>query len=119
MPNLERQLDIGHAKFFTKLDLASAFWQVPIDTKDQLKTTFHFEGRSYVWMVMPFGLKNAPPTFQRLIDKVLAGHLGRGIYAYIDDILIYSRNREEHIALIKEVLERLRAAGLKISLEKS
>ena len=60
MPNLERQLDIGHATLFTKLDLASAFCQVAIDPKDQLKTTFHFEGRSYVWMVMPFGLKNAP-----------------------------------------------------------
>jgi hypothetical protein len=90
MPNLERQLDIGNAKLFTKLDLSSAFWQIPLCKRDQLKTTFHFEGKSYVWLVMPFGLRNAPPTFQRLVDKILAGLIGRGVYAYIDDILMYS-----------------------------
>ena len=119
MPNLERQLDIGKANFFTKLDLSSAFWQIPLAERDQLKTTFHFEGRSFVWLVMPFGLKNAPPTFQRLVDKVLAGLIGRGVYAYIDDILIYSKTREEHDDLVRQVLERLQAAGLRVSLEKS
>ena len=87
--------------------------------EDQDKTTFHFEGHSYQWLVMPFGLKNAPPTFQRLVDKVLAGMIGNGVYAYIDDILIYTRSREEHLEKIKEVLSRLEAAGLRISLEKS
>ena len=81
MPNLERQLDIDKARIFTKIDLASAFWQIPIAVEDQPKTTFHFEGRSYQWVVMPFGLKNAPPTFQRLTDKVLAGMIGNGVYA--------------------------------------
>jgi hypothetical protein len=119
MPSLEHQLDIGKARFFTKMDLASAFWQIPIAPEDQIKTTFHFEGRSYMWLVMPFGLKNAPPTFQRLVDKVLSDLLGRGVYAYIDDILIYTRTLEEHFSLLREVLARLQAAGLKISLEKS
>ena len=119
MPSLEQQLDIGKAKFFTKMDLASAFWQIPIAPEDQLKTTFHFEGRSYKWVVMPFGLKNAPPTFQRLVDKVLSGLLGRGVYAYIDDILVYTETLEEHWTILTEVLERLQAAGLKVSLDKS
>jgi len=119
MPNLERQLEIGRSKFFTELDLSSAFWQIPLNERDQLKTTFHFEGKSYVWLVMPFDLKNAPPTFQRLVDKVLAGLIDRGVYAYIDDILIYSRTTEEHVNLVGQVLERLRTAGLRVSLEKS
>ena len=68
---------------------------------------------------MPFGLKNAPPTFQRLVDRILADLLGRGVYAYIDDILIYTETMEEHWTLLGEVLERIRAAGLKISLDKS
>ena len=88
MPSLERQLDVGKARYFTKMDLASAFWQIPIAPEDQHKTAFHFEGRSYKWLVMPFGLKNAPPTFQRLVDKILSDLLGRGVYAYINDILI-------------------------------
>ena len=119
MPSLETQLDVGRAKYFTKLDLASAFWQIPIAREDQHKTTFHFEGKSYKWVVMPFGLRNAPPTFQRLVDKVLSGLIGKGVYAYIDDILIFTETLEEHMVKVKEVLERLRIAGLKISLDKS
>ena len=119
MPHLERQLDIGKARYFTKLDLASAFWQVQIAPEDRRKTVFHFEGRSYQWVVMPFGLKNSPPTFQRLIEKVLKDLLGNSVFAYIDDILIFTKTKEEHMIKLKEVLLRLRAAGLKVSMEKS
>ena len=119
MPSLERQLDVGKARYFTKMDLASAFWQIPIAPEDQPKTTFSFEDRSYKWLVMPFGLKNAPPTFQRLVDKILSDLIGRGVYAYIDDILRYTETLEEHLRILREVLERLKVAGLKISLEKS
>src|SRR5690606_26339886 len=119
MPSLERQLDVGKARYFTKMDLASAFWQIPIAPEDQPETTFSFEGRSCKWLVMPFGLKNAPPTFQRLVDKILSDLIGRGVYAYIDDILIYTETLEDHWRILREVLERLKVAGLKISLEKS
>ena len=102
MPSLEEQLNVGDAKWFTKIDLSSAFWQIPLAESDQLKTTFHFEGRSYVWLVMPFGLRNAPPTFQRLMDKTLAGLIGKGVYSYIDDILIYAKTKEEHNKLLKK-----------------
>jgi hypothetical protein len=118
MPNLERQLDIGKAKFFTKPDLSSALCQIPQCKRDRLKNTYHFEGKSYVWLVMPSGLRNAPPTFQRLVDKIRAGLIGRGVYAYIDDILIYSSTWEEHEDLVRQVLERPEAAGLRVSLEK-
>ena len=68
---------------------------------------------------MPFILKNAPSAFQRPVDKVLSDLLGRGLYVHIDDILIYTETIEEHWRLLREVLERLQIAGLKISLEKS
>ena len=119
MPALERLLDVGRAKWFTKMDLSSAFWQVPLSDEDSLKTAFHFLGRTYVWRVLPFGLKNAPPTFQRLGEKVLASLLGRGVFLYIDDILIFTESQEEHLRLLDKVLGRLRDAGLKVSIEKS
>jgi len=103
MPNIEHQLDVGRAKFFTKIDLASAFWQIPIWPDHKIRTTFSFEGESYVWKVMPFGLRNAPATFQRLVDKILKGLIGRGIYCYIDDILIYTETEEEHYKLVDEI----------------
>ena len=61
MPSLEKQLNIGKAKFFSKIDLASAFWQIQIAPQDRHKATFSFEGRSYQWVVMPFGLKTHHP----------------------------------------------------------
>jgi len=68
---------------------------------------------------MLFGLKNAPPAFQRLVDKVLAGLIGNGVYVYIDDILIYTQTPEEHLFILEQVLARLKMAGLKVSLSKS
>ena len=60
MPNMERFLDVGRARYFTKMDLSSALWQVPLSEEDSMKTCLSFEGKTYRWMVMPFGLKNAP-----------------------------------------------------------
>ena len=61
MPSMERLLDVGKARFFTNMDLASAFWQDPLSKEDSMKTAFSFDGKTYIWKVMPFGLKNAPP----------------------------------------------------------
>ena len=119
MPSMERLPDVGKARFFTKMDLASAFWQVPLSKEDSMKTAFSFDGKTYIWKVMPFGLKNAPPTFQRLGEKILASLIGRGVYIFIDDILIYTETEEEHFRILDQVLSRLREAGLKVALEKS
>ena len=79
MPSMERFLNVGKARLFTTMDLSSAFWQATLSEEDSLKTDFSFEGMTYCWEGMPFGLKNAPPTFQRLGERVLAT-LGGGGY---------------------------------------
>jgi hypothetical protein len=92
---------------------------VPLSEEDSVKTCFSFEGQTYRWVVMPFWLKNAPPTFQRLGERVLSNLIGKKVYIYIDDILIFTETKEEHLDLLDQVLARLKGAGLKVSMEKS
>jgi hypothetical protein len=68
---------------------------------------------------MPFGLRNAPATFQRLVDKVFKGMVGINLYVYIDGILIYSETWEDHLKDVDEVLKRLKENGLKASIDKT
>ena len=73
----------------------------------------------YEWKVMPFGLCNAPATFQAIIDDLLHDILDEGVIVYLDDILIYVENMAEHQRLVKEVFKRLDKAGLSINAKKS
>src|SRR3954453_12359055 len=91
MASTQECLHMRNARVFTKIDLKSGFWQIKIAKKDRYKTAFRFEGRTYEWLVMPFGLRNAPATFQRLIDKILKGVSGRFCHGYLDDIIIFSK----------------------------
>ena len=95
------------AKIYTKIDLKNSFNNIRIAEGHEWKTAFRTRYGSYEYLVMPFGLTNAPSTFQRLMDHVLAGLVDKGVVVYIDDILIYSDNLEDHIKLVKEVLRRL------------
>jgi len=97
MPTVEDSLRVGDANIFTKMDLASAFWQVPILPKDREKTAFQFKGRTYVWKVMPFGLSNAPASFQRLMDSIFSDLAQTYLHIYMDDLLIYSNNYHTHL----------------------
>jgi hypothetical protein len=119
IPRIEDMLDaLRDSKWFTTLDLASGYWQVEMDSKDQDKTAFITKQGTYEFTVMPFGLTNAPATFQRLMDNVLNDMLYQGVIVYLDDINIYSKTFDEHIAKLKEVFNRLRAAGLKLGPDK-
>jgi len=89
-------------KYYSKLDLRSAYFQIRIRSGDEYKTAFvcslgHFEFR-----VMPFGFKNAPACFQRMIDTALSDYLGKFCYAYIDDIIIFSDDLSEHHLHVKK-----------------
>ncbi|KAK3528609.1 hypothetical protein QTP70_005351 [Hemibagrus guttatus] len=95
------------ARVFTKLDLRSAYNLVHIRKGDEWKTAFHTTHGHYEYCVMPFGLTNAPAVFQALINEVFRDLLGRGVIAYIDDILVYSTSMEEHVLQVREVLARL------------
>ena len=119
LPRIEDILDtIGRAKYFTTLDLSAGYWQIPLDTGDAEKTAFTTHCGLFEFTCMPFGLCNAPATFQRLMQVVLAGLEWKCCFVYIDDILICSRSFEEHIAHLRLVFQRLVKANLKLKLSK-
>ncbi|XP_071490086.1 uncharacterized protein [Diadema antillarum] len=112
MPNIEAIIDeLGKAKFMTTIDLTKGYWQVPLTDNAKRKSAFITPFGLFQFNVMPFGMQGAPATFQRLVDQVLRG-LSKFATAYIDDIIIYSESWEQHLVHVREVLERLRAAGL-------
>ena len=95
LPLIGEVLDRHHrAKYFTKLDIKEAYHNVRIKKGDEWKTTFTSKYSTYEYLVMPFGLCNAPATFQRWINRTLQRFIDRGCIVYLDDVLIYSENLE-------------------------
>ena len=109
---------VGTGKIFTRIDLYSAFWQVPVKDTDIPKTAFTCPMGLYEFLFMPFGLKNAPATFQSVINHVLAPVLGKICVAYLDDVIIYSGNEQQHAEHVKAVLDLLIEAGLRVKIDK-
>lgn len=109
---------LGHAKFFTKLDIRQAFHRIRMNEEDEDLTTFRTRFGSFKYRVMPFGLTNGPASYQHFMNDVLFDYLDKFVSAYLDDILIYSETLEEHKQQVKQVLERLRKAGLQVDIEK-
>src|SRR6266540_2565498 len=119
IPNITELMDsLAGFEYCSITDLASGFWQIPVAEKDRYKTAFRTPWGLYEFNVMPFGLKNAPATFQRLMIRVLGQYLYDFVIVYIDDILIYSKSKEEHKRHLHLVFQALRKAGLKIKLKK-
>ena len=115
LPRIDDTLDtLAGSSWFTTLDLLSGYWQVDIAESDRDKTAFATREGLFHFNVMPFGLCNAPATFQRLMDMVLAGLLWDVCLVYLDDVIIMGRDFQSHLNNIGMVLERLREAGLKV-----
>ena len=115
LPRLDEALDaFAGATVFSSLDLAMAYHQVPVKSSDVEKTAFVTHVGLYEMSKMPFGLCNAPSTYQRLMAGVLRGLIGRICLAYLDDVIVFSKKRSNHIADLSAVLDRIRAAGLKL-----
>jgi transposase InsO family protein len=111
--------NIGQAKWYTKLDVVAAFHKIRIAEGDEWMTAFRTRYGLFEWMVTPFGLANAPSTFQKYINWALRDYLDDFCSAYVDDILIYSGgSREEHQEHVQKVLQRLRDAGLQLDIDK-
>ena len=119
LPRIDDTLDLlAHTKYFTTLDLASGYWQVNMEPTSQEKTAFVTHSGLHEFKVMPFGLCNAPATFQCLMEVVLAGIAREKCMIYLDDVLVTGRSFEEHLANLQQVFERLRQAGLKLKPQK-
>jgi hypothetical protein len=120
LPLIQETLNrISKAKWFTKLDVVAAFYKIRIEEGDEWKTAFRTRFGLFEWLVTPFGLANAPSTFQRYINWVLQEYLDEFVSAYIDDILIFTEgSKEEHRKQVNQVLEKLNQAGLQIDIDK-
>mgnify|MGYP005985470937 FL=1 len=121
MPNIPDTLrDLGQAKVFSTIDLRSGYWQIPLTDRAKPLTAFSTpDGAHYQFRVMPFGLNNAPATFQRLmVQEVLVGYLRKFAIAYLDDIIVYSDNPEQHLEHLRQVFGRLASHGLRCAPEK-
>ncbi len=115
----ELQDRLGRAKWFTSLDLKEAYYQVQMKEGKEWKTMFWTRYEHYEYTVMPFGLKNTPVTFQRLINNMLREYLNDFAITYLNDILIYSDDLEMHRSHVHKVLEKLNERALYVKKSKS
>ena len=117
IPRIDESLSkLGNTKFFTTLDLGSAFWQVPLRKQDRVKTGFACELGLFHWKRMPFGLCNATATFQRRMVQALTRvtkKYGNLIMCYVDDVVISTPTLEDHIERLDEVFTYMKQPGLK------
>lgn len=117
VPRIDEVLaEVGRAKIFSTLDLLSGFWQVPLTKRAQSYTAFSVGNRHYEFTKMAFGLTGAPLTFARLMRKVLAGVENVAVYG--DDIIIFSDTQDDHMKHVRQVLQRVKQAGLVLKAEK-
>ena len=119
LPRIDDVLDLLHGqKYFTTLDLASGYWQIEMDDSSKEKTAFIVDNNLYEWNRLSFGLTNAPGTFQRFMNYVLRSVIGKICLVYLDDIIVFSKTKEEHLTNLGIILDLLEEADLKLGLSK-
>ncbi|GBG78104.1 hypothetical protein CBR_g26041 [Chara braunii] len=119
LPRIDDLLDrVQGCRYFSKIDLKSGCHQIAIRPEDQHKTAFQTKYSLYEFVVMPFGLSNAPGTFQHAMSWIFHDYLDKFVIVYLDDILIFSRTVEEHVGHLDKVLSLLRQPKFKINGEK-
>lgn len=119
MPRMDDCIDsLGEVRYFTTLDPKSGYCQIPVGEEDTPVTAFSTYDRLYEYTRMPFGLKNAPATFQRALAIVLLGYRWQTCLVYIDDVIVYSPTAEQDLKGAEEILNVLRQAGVSLNYEK-
>ena len=120
IPKIHQTFDaLNGQKYFSSLDLASGYWQAPVAEEDRHKTAFvNPDGGFYEYVMMPFGLSNAPGTFQRLMNGLFREHLWKWALVFLDDVLVYSKCEEDHFSHLKATFQLLREADLKLKPKK-
>ena len=119
LPRIDECLDcLSGSQWFCTLDLASGYWQVAMDPEDKEKTAFITHSGLYHWIVMPFGLCNAPATFCRLMETVLADIVWSRCLVYLDDIITFGKDFDICLSNLTAVFIRLRSSNLKLKAKK-
>ena len=116
LPRIDQLVDstAGHATL-SFMDAFSGYNQIHIDPKDQVHTSFVTHFGTYCYTIMPFGLKNAGATFQRLVTEVFKPQLGKNVESYVDDMIVKSKKSEDHLTDLQETFNRLRRYNLKLN----
>ena len=99
---------LGSARVFSKIDLRSGYWQMPVKPGDVHKTAFKTRWGLYEFLVMPFGVTNAPAQFMNMMNDLLGEYLDKFVLVFLNDVLIYSANPQDHADHLRKVLGKLR-----------
>lgn len=119
LPRIDDALDCLHgSQYFSSIDLRSGYWQISVDEMDREKTAFVTPDGLYQFKVMPFGLCNAPATFERMMDSLLRGLKWSTCLCYLDDVIVFSSNFESHLRRLTTILSVFRRAGLQLNSSK-
>ena len=119
MPNVEEMLNtLNGAKYFSTIDLGNAYHQVELEDESKVKTAFSTKDGQYCFKRMPFGIAAAPATFQELMVRVLGELNWKEAVVYLDDILIFAKDKEEHLKRIEHVFSKIKQSGLRINPDK-
>lgn len=119
IPRIDEILDnLSNSKVFTTLDATSVFHQIGLSEDSKEKTAFAWKNGLYQFTRMPFSLCNAPATFQRIMDKIFRNEIGKFVIPYFDDIIIFSKNIEEHEEHLKTIFNKIKSNHLRLNLKK-
>ncbi len=119
LPRVDELFDqLQGARYFSKIDLRTGYWQIRVAAEDVPKTAFTSRHGHFEWLVLPMGLTNAPAEFMALMENTFRQELNRSVLVFLDDILIYSRTLEEHERHLRVVLQRLQSQKLYAKLSK-
>jgi hypothetical protein len=119
LPDITEILDqLGKSKYFSCLDMVMGYHQIELREEDKEKTAFSTKGGHWSYKRLPFGIKTAPSTFQRMINNVLCGLTGTRCFVFLDDIVIYAKSLSEHDDKLRDVFGRIRKYNLKLQPDK-
>jgi hypothetical protein len=119
LPNVDDCVEtLAGKRYFSKLDMASGFWQLPLTERARELTAFRTEDGHYQFTRMPFGLTNAPASFQRLVNILFAGLKGLNLQLFIDDLCLATSTWREHLVLLAKIFQLLIKANLKLNINK-